>query len=174
MSETPIDRSLVAHFSILEDPRCPTKRRHLLSDMVVIAVAGTLCGADSWTEIAWFGEAKQEWLEQFLELPNGIPSHDTFGRVFGLLDPEGFERCFRAWVESIRTVIPGEVVAIDGKQLRHSYDRGKGLAPLHLVTAWASTNRVVLGQVATAAKSNGKEKDTQSAGKSRQEIGGES
>ncbi|GAB0150581.1 hypothetical protein McPS_33400 [Marichromatium sp. PS1] len=73
MSETPIDISLVAHFSILEDPRCPTKHRHLLSDMVVIAVAGTLCGADSWTEIAWFGEAKQEWLEQFLALPNGIP-----------------------------------------------------------------------------------------------------
>ena len=89
-----------------------------------------------------------------MELPNGIPSHDTFGRVFSLLAPEAFEACFRAWVASIRTVIPGEIIAIDGKTLRRSHNRAKGLAALHLVSAWATANRVVLGQVATDAKSN--------------------
>jgi predicted transposase YbfD/YdcC len=119
----------------------------------VIAIAATLCGADGWVRIAEFGRAKQARLKQFLELPNGIPSHDTFGRVFSLLQPEAFEACFRDWVEAIRAVIPGEVIAIDGKTLRRSHDRGKGLAALHLVRAWAAANRVVLGQVATEAKS---------------------
>jgi predicted transposase YbfD/YdcC len=122
--------------------------------MIAIAIAGVLCGADGWVQIAQFGRAKRAWLEQFLELPHGIPAHDTFGRVFSLLQPEAFEACFRAWVETLREVIPGEVVAIDGKTLRRSHDRGKGLAALHLVSAWATANRVVLGQVATDAKSN--------------------
>ncbi|MBK1646114.1 ISAs1 family transposase, partial [Thiocapsa imhoffii] len=149
-----LDRSLIRHFSTLEDPRCALKRHHNLLDMIVIAIAATLCGADGWVQIEEFGRSKQAWLKQFLELPNGIPSHDTFGRVFSLLQPEAFEACFRDWVEAIRAVIPGEVIAIDGETLRRSHDRGKGLAALHLVSAWATANRVVLGQVATEAKSN--------------------
>ena len=148
------DQSLVGHFAVLEDPRDSTKRRHLLIDMTVIAIAGTLCGADGWVQIAQFGREKQTWLRRFLELPGGIPSHDTFGRVFSLLQPAAFEQCFRAWVASIRTVIPEEVIAVDGKTLRRSHDRAGGLGALHLVTAWATANRVVLGQVATEAKSN--------------------
>jgi predicted transposase YbfD/YdcC len=104
--------------------------------------------------IAAFGRAKESWLRRFLELPHGIPSHDTFGRVFALLAPAAFEACFRAWVETIRAVIPGEVIALDGKTLRRSHDRAAGLGALHLVSAWACANRVVLGQVATEAKSN--------------------
>jgi predicted transposase YbfD/YdcC len=148
------DQSLVGHFAVLEDPRDGTKRRHRLIDMIVIAIAATLCGADGWVQIAQFGREKEAWLRRFLELPHGIASHDTFGRVFALLEPSAFERCFRAWVASIRTVIPGEIIAIDGKTLRRSHDHAKGLASLHLVSAWASANRVVLGQVATEAKSN--------------------
>lgn len=149
-----VDRSLARHFSGLDDPRCALKRRHRLVDMLVIAIAAVLCGADGWVGIAAFGRAKRDWLRQFLELPNGIPAHDTFGRVFALLDPSAFEACFRTWVEAIREVIPGEVIAVDGKTLRRSHDRGSGLGALHLVSAWASSNRVVLGQVATEAKSN--------------------
>ncbi len=149
MHEMTLDRSLMTQFASLEDPRCAIKRRHPLIDMIVIAIAGVLCGADGWVEIAQFGRAKRAWLEQFLELPNGIPAHDTFGRVFGLLQPQAFEACFRAWVQTLR-----EVIAVDGKTLRRSHDRGKGRAALHLVSAWATANRVVLGQVATEAKSN--------------------
>ena len=154
MSDETLDGSLIGHFSGLEDPRDGTKRRHKLIDMIAIAVAGVICGADDWVSIAAFGRAKAHWLGRFLELDNGIPSHDTFGRVFSLLAPEAFETCFRAWVESVRQVLPEEVIAIDGKTLRRSHDRAAGLAPLHLVSAWATANRVVLGQVATDAKSN--------------------
>jgi len=149
-----VDRSLARHFTGLEDPRCALKRRHRLVDMVVIAIAAVLCGADGWVAIAALGRAKRDWLRQFLELPNGIPAHDTFGRVFALIEPSAFEACFRTWVEPIREVIPGEIIAVDGKALRRSHDRGSGPGALHLVSAWASSNRVVLGQVATEAKSN--------------------
>jgi len=149
-----LDRSLVGHFAALEDTRCPLKRRHVLHEMIVIAIAAVLCGADGWVAIAEFGRAKRAWFNRFLTLPHGIPSHDTFGRVFGLLQPAAFEACFRAWVDAIRALLPGEVVAIDGKTLRRSHDRGAGLAALHLVSAWATSNRLVLGQVATDAKSN--------------------
>ena len=154
MGEPCLDRSLVVHFAPLEDPRDALRRRHKLIEMVVIAIAAVLCGADGWVAIAAFGRAKESWLRQFLELPHGIPSHDTFGRVFALLAPAAFEACFRAWVETIRAVIPGEVIALDGKTLRRSHDRAAGLGALHLVSAWACANRVVLGQVATEAKSN--------------------
>ena len=148
------DRSLAGHFARLEDPRDALRRRHKLIEMVVIAIAAVLCGADGWVAIAAFGRAKESWLREFLELPHGIPSHDTFGRVFAVLAPRAFEACFRAWVEAMRTVIPGEIIALDGKTLRRSHDRAAGLGALHLVSAWASANRVVLGQVATQAKSN--------------------
>jgi hypothetical protein len=101
------ESSPVGHFSVLEDPRDALRCRHRLLDMVVIAIAGTLGGADGWVDIAQFGRAKEAWFRRFLDLPNGIPSHDTFGRVFSLLAPDAFEACFRAWVASLRTVIPG-------------------------------------------------------------------
>ncbi len=148
------ERSLVAAFASLEDPRCPINRRHNLTEVIVVAIAAVLCGADGWVDVAEFGRAKEDWFRQFLTLPQGIPSHDTFGRVFGLLDPHAFESCFRRWVAAIRDLIPGQVIAIDGKTLRRSHDRGAGLAALHLVSAWATANQVVLGQVATEAKSN--------------------
>ena len=154
MCESNRDRSLIGHFSPLEDQRCPINRRHVLGEMIVIAIAAVMCGADGWVAVAQFGRSKETWLKEFLALPNGIPSHDTFGRVFSLLQPEAFEDCFRTWVASIREVIPGEIIAVDGKTLRRSHDRAAGLAALHLVSAWAAANRVVLGQVATEAKSN--------------------
>jgi len=146
--------SLIKHFSCLEDPRDSTKARHKLLDMIAISVAAVICGADDWVGIAEFGEAKAAWFRQFLDLSNGIPSHDTFGRVFSLLAPQAFEECFRAWVSAVRQAVPDEVVAIDGKSVRRSHCRGAGLGPLHMVSAWATDNRVVLGQVATEAKSN--------------------
>lgn len=154
MCESNRDRSLIGHFSPLEDQRCPINRRHVLGEMIVIAIAAVMCGADGWVAVAQFARSKETWLKEFLALPNGIPSHDTFGRVFSLLQPEAFEDCFRTWVASIREVIPGEIIAVDGKTLRRSHDRAAGLAALHLVSAWAAANRVVLGQVATEAKSN--------------------
>ena len=148
------EQSLVAHFSILNDPRDSTKVRHKLLDIVAISVAAVIAGADNWVDVAAFAQSKKEWLCEFLRLEHGIPSHDTFRRVFSLLQPEGFEECFRAWVASMRRMLPGEIVAIDGKSLRRSHDRGAGLGALHLVSAWAADNRLVLGQVATEEKSN--------------------
>ena len=144
--------SLIDHFSSIEDPRDPIKRRHKLTDMIAIAVAGVLCGADEWTSIEAFGVAKEDWFRGFLELKHGIPSHDTFGRVFSLLNPRAFEACFHDWAESMVTTLEKEIIAIDGKSLRGS--RSQGGSPLHVVSAWATTNRLVLGQVSTDAKSN--------------------
>jgi predicted transposase YbfD/YdcC len=148
------DCSLIKHFGQLEDPRDSTKARHKLLDMIAISVAAVICGADDWVSIAAFARAKEAWLRKFLDLPNGIPSHDTFGRVFSLLAPEAFEQCFRDWVSAVRQSVGDEVVAIDGKSVRRSHNRGAGLGALHMVSAWATENRVVLGQVATEAKSN--------------------
>ena len=127
--------------------------RHKLLDIVAISVAAVIAGADNWVEVAEFAQSKKDWLCEFLRLKHGIPSHDTFRGVFSLLQPEGFEECFRAWVASMRRMLPGEIVAIDGKSLRRSHDRGAGLGALHLVSAWAADNRLVLGQVATEEKS---------------------
>jgi predicted transposase YbfD/YdcC len=153
-SAAALDRSLASHFAPLADPRNPTQRRHILLEMIVIAIAAILGGAEGWAAIAQFGRCKEAWFRQFLTLPNGIPSHDTFGRVFSLIEPAAFQACFRCWAESIRELIPAEVIAVDGKTLRHSFDRARGLAALHVVSAWASANRMVLGQMATEAKSN--------------------
>ena len=128
--------------------------RHKLSDILIIAVLGTICGADGWVEIERFGLAKEEWLTTFLELPNGIPSHDTFGRVFSLLDPSIFESCFLAWLKSLTIDLKKEIIALDGKTVRGSGDKGKGLKALHSVSAWATTNRMMLAQVKTDEKSN--------------------
>jgi len=150
-----LSETFLKHFQPLEDPRINNHNyRHQLIDMLVITILGTICGADTWTEICEFAEAKQEWLKTFLPLPHGIPSHDTFGRVFALLDPEAFETCFLNWIESLVIDVSKEIIAIDGKTLRGSHNRRKKQPALHLVSAFATQQRVVLGQVKTEEKSN--------------------
>jgi predicted transposase YbfD/YdcC len=151
---TELPRTLIDHFSIIEDSRDERKRRHLLIDTIVIAIAAVLCGADGWTQIEEFGKAKEQWFRRFLKLPFGIPSHDTLGRIFAVLSPEVFEARFREWVASVRAVCGEDVIAIDGKSLRRSHSRKKGLGPLHMVSAWSTANGLVLAQQATEAKSN--------------------
>lgn len=142
------------HFADLPDPRIARAKRHDLLAIVTIAVCGVLCGADSWVEIERFGQAKQAWLERLVPLPNGIPSHDTFGRVFAALDPVAFETAFLGWVQAVVAGPTQASIAIDGKTLRRSHDRASGQAPLHLVSAWATSSGMVLGQVAVDDKSN--------------------
>lgn len=153
MKEQPI-ASIEHHFSGLEDPRIDRTKLHKLLDIVVIAICAVVCGADSWVDVEVFGHAKQEWLKTFLELPNGIPSHDTFGRVFGLLDPDQFQRCFLSWIKAVSHITEGQVIAIDGKTLRGSHDKGLGKGAIVMVSAWATANRLVLGQVKVDDKSN--------------------
>ena len=147
-------KSIMDYFSELEDPRIERCKRHQLMDIITIAICASICGADSWVHIELFGKSKEEWFRSFLELPNGIPSHDTFGYVFSRLDPEQFQRCFMDWTQGIAELLPGEVVAIDGKTVRRSYDGERGKGAIHLVSAWASGNTLTLGQVKTEEKSN--------------------
>ena len=150
-----LSETFLQHFQSIEDPRLNNhNQRHELLDILVIAILATICGADSWTEVSEFGQAKEDWLKTFLKLPHGIPSHDTFGRVFSLIDPEEFETCFIDWINSLCIDIENEIIAIDGKTLCGSHDRKKEKKPLHLVSAWASKSRVMLGQVRTEEKSN--------------------
>jgi predicted transposase YbfD/YdcC len=149
-----LSKGIVHHFAELKDPRIDRTKRHLLIDIVVIGICAVICGADDWVAMAKFGKAKQKWLSQFLALANGIPSHDTFARVFARLDPEGFQRCFLDWIETIRQRTHGEIIAIDGKTLRHSYDRSGNKGAIHMVSAWATANRLVLGQRKVDDKSN--------------------
>src|SRR6516164_6095830 len=146
-------RALETIFAQVEDPRIERTKLHRLRDIIIIAICGVICGADGWVGIEEFGKAKEEWLTGLLELPNGIPSHDTFGRVFAHLDPKQFEASFFHWVQGISTTVQG-VIAIDGKTLRRSHDRAAGKKALHLVSAWAVENRLVLAQMATEEKSN--------------------
>lgn len=141
-------------FASLEDPRNGHAQVHELLDMIVIAICAIICGADHWTEVEAFGKAKFAWLSTFLALPGGIPSHDTFGRLFRHLDPQAFEASFRQWTEGLRQRIEGEVIPIDGKCLRGSHDRGLGKNAIYMVSAWASDNHLVLGQSKVDAKSN--------------------
>jgi predicted transposase YbfD/YdcC len=146
--------AIQTHFADLADPRIDRTRRHELLDIVVIAVCAVICGAEGWVDIAAYGVAKQAWLKTFLRLPEGIPSHDTFRRVFCLLDPSGFVACFQRWIEALSAGLCLKRVAIDGKTARRSFDRASGKAALHLVSAWATEQHLVLGQVAVADKSN--------------------
>jgi predicted transposase YbfD/YdcC len=146
--------SISDHFSTLTDPRVERSKAHLLGDIITIALCGVICGADDWVAIETFGRTKLAWLRTFLDLPGGIPSHDTFGRVFRRLDPEEFRHCFLQWVQSVIGEVGEQVVAIDGKTLRRSHDRRTGKEALHLVSAWAVASGLVVGQVATDTKSN--------------------
>ena len=146
--------ALLEHFANLPDPRIARHRWHKLSDILVIAVCAVLCGAESFPAIEDFGHEREDWLKQFLELPEGIPSHDTFNRVFRLLDPVQFQACFLSWMQAVAAATAGEVVAIDGKALRRSFDKGTAKRAIHIVSAWATANGVVLGQRKVDAKSN--------------------
>jgi hypothetical protein len=143
---------LVASFATLSDPRCAGRTRHRLLTLLVIAVCAVVAGAEAWVDIAHYGRMKHTWLATFLDLPHGIPSHDTFRRVFLLVDPQGVEQCFRQWMAHAATPLPREVVAIDGKTVRRSFDRGRAQGPLHVVSAFATQQGLSLGQVAVAGK----------------------
>ena len=145
---------LVSLFAEVDDPRRPQARLHALEDILLIATLAVICGADSWTEVELFGRQKQVWLETFLALPHGIPSHDTFGRVFARLDPEQLEVCFTRWVQSLAASLRDQVVSVDGKAARRSHDAVRGGPPLHLVGAWADEARLVLGQRRVDDRSN--------------------
>ncbi len=146
--------TIADHFSAIDDPRIERSKQHKLIDIITIAICAVICGAQGWTDIETYGVTKYEWLKQFLELPNGIPSHDTFARVFGRLNPQQFQQCFLDWIKAINKTTEGEVIAIDGKALRHSYDKGADKKAIHMVSAWATENRLVLGQVKVDKKSN--------------------
>lgn len=146
--------SLIQCFSKVEDPRVEYLVEHKLIDIITIAVCAVIAGADNWVEVEQFGQEKQAWFGQFLELPHGIPSHDTFERVFARLKPEQFQQSFLEWMQAVKVVTKGEVVPIDGKKLRRSHDKSNGQAAIWMVSAWASENRMVLGQLKVADKSN--------------------
>jgi predicted transposase YbfD/YdcC len=153
MKERPF-RSIEEHFEEISDPRQGQNVQHKLLDIIIIAICGVICGADGWVEIENFGCQKEIWLKKFLELPKGIPSHDTFGRVFERIDPEEFQHSFMEWVRAIQEITQGQVIGVDGKQLRRSHDMSVGRRALYMVNAWAETNHLVLGQRKVDEQSN--------------------
>lgn len=149
-----LNTSFLEHFANLNDPRIERSKEHLLKDIIAIAILAIISGADGWVAIEAYGHAKYEWLKSFLELANGIPSHDTFSRVFSRIEPEQFQECFLSWVNSIVKELELEVIAIDGKTMKQSYDRNHQQKALHIVTAWSSSHQLVLGQKKVDKKSN--------------------
>ena len=146
--------NLMEHFSSLEDPRRAQGRRHNLLDIVAMTICAVVAGAEGWDDVELFAQCKVQWFRRFLDLPNGIPCSDTFARVFARIDPDRFRDCFQAWVSSVHRLTQGEVIAVDGKTLRRSHDRRAGKDAIHMVSAWATENSLVLGQARTDAKSN--------------------
>jgi predicted transposase YbfD/YdcC len=144
----------ITHFSIIEDPRIERCKKHKLLDILFLTVSAVLSGAQGWEDIEEFGHAKLEWLQRFIELPNGIPRHDTIARVMARLDPNVLQQCFFQWMNDVVEAIGGDVIAIDGKSLRRSFDRASRKNALHMVSAWSCTGGVALGQVKTDDKSN--------------------
>ena len=153
MKKTALD-SIDLYFSDVTDPRMSGKIDHILIEIITIAICAVICGAEGWTDIENFGKRKIVWLKTFLELPNGIPSHDTFGRIFAKIDPVEFQNSFQDWVQTISTLTKGKIVAIDGKQLRGSKDNFLGKRAIYMVSAWAEANELVLGQRKVDEKSN--------------------
>lgn len=151
-----LSESFLNHFAKLKDPRNENHRnkQHLLSDILVLTILAVICGAESWVDVEDFGYSKEDWLKTFLKLPHGIPSHDTIGRLYSLLDAKQLQGCFLSWINTLVTTNKGEIIAIDGKTLRNSYDRGGTRKALHMISAWAVNNRLVLAQVKTDEKSN--------------------
>lgn len=149
MHDKPIDE----FFEKIKDHRHHNKC-HKLIDVIIITICGVVAGADTYEQIENFGKKRKRWLSKFLELPYGIPSHDTFGRIFERMDPQEFQRCFKQWVASVAKLTKGEVVAIDGKTLRRSHNKADDKKAIHMISAWASSNQVVLGQLKTEEKSN--------------------
>lgn len=150
----PTDRTLLAYVATVDDPRVERTRVHPLVNILAIAICAVICGAERWDEIAGFGAARVAWFGTFLDLSNGIPSHDTFNRVFAALDPAQFEACFLAWVRAVRPALPAQVIAVDGTSGRRAHDRHQGKAAIHLVRAWAADARLVLAQVKVADKAH--------------------
>ena len=146
--------SLPECFADLHDPRREHGRFHDLWDIVALTICAVVAGADSWVDVENYGHCKLDWLRTFLKLPNGVPAHDTIGRVFSLMNPASFQQCFLHWVNSLVDATDGRVIAIDGKTLRRSHDRAAGQGPLHLISAWATENHLTLGQMAVDGKSN--------------------
>ncbi len=145
-------RDLESLFAQVEDPRVERTKRHRLRDILILAICGVLCGAEGWVEIEECGNAKKAFFTDLLDLPNGIPSHETFGRVFALIDPKECEASFIRWVQGISQTVKG-VIAIDGKTLRRSHDQAAGKKALHLGSRWAVENHLVLAQLASGARS---------------------
>ena len=146
--------AFAAYFSDLEDPRESRGQLHLFFDILMIAICAVICGADSWVAVETFGKAKKEWFQTILKLPNGIPSHDTYRRLFMLLDKDVFSVCFTNWIQGIEQITSGQVIAIDGKTACASHGESKFTRAMHMVSAWAVTNGLVLGQVAVPEKTN--------------------
>ena len=146
--------SIMEHFEGLPDPRVDRTKRHLLLDIIVMTLVGVICRCEGFDEIADFAAARKDWFAEFLELPNGIPSHDTFARVFARLNPEAFSRSFLAWTQSLSNKSEGRVIAVDGKTLRHSFQSAHAYDPIHMVSAWVCDNHMVLGQMKVGDKTN--------------------
>jgi hypothetical protein len=142
------------HFRVVRDPRVERTRKHKLHDILVISISAVICGAEHWTEIEEFGKSNEDWFRTFLELPHGIPSHDTFGRVFAALDPDEFERAFRSWVGAVAETSAGKHVAIDGKTVRGSFDAASESFAIHMVSAWVHENHPKAGRCAAPASGN--------------------
>lgn len=149
-----VGTSILEHFSSLSDPRILLKTRHKLIDILVITICAVIAGADDWVEIADYGRAKEDWFRTFLELPGGIPSHDTFGRVISRIAPEEFGECLKSWIREVFPASGQGIIAIDGKTARRSHDRANGKSAIHMVSAWAVQDHLILGQVKTEDKSN--------------------
>lgn len=153
METSPV-KSFEEHFGTLEDPRVKRCRRHELLEIIILAVCAVICGCNTWVDIAQFCRVRLEWFRSFLHLPNGIPSHDTFNRVFARLNSSEFGSCFISWAEGLREAIGGEYINLDGKALRSSHDYALGKTPLEMVSAWAGANHLVLGQLKVDSDSN--------------------
>jgi predicted transposase YbfD/YdcC len=146
--------SIAEHFDDIEDIRIERGKKHKLIDIITISICAVVCGADGWIDIEMYGIARKKWLGKFLELPNGIPSHDTFARVFSQINPDDFNKSFLSWIKGISKITAGEIIAFDGKQSRNSGDEKNGKGVINTVSAWAASNRLVLGQKKVEGKSN--------------------